>query len=235
MMETNVLIGAGVGLVFGFMLGWLIATTKKEKKAKAKATTKELPPGALAFLNSQEPCEIFDVHVARTDVERQALIGVLHHIDDLTEELKENAEFKNLLRLIILGYDVDGERLLEKPDLCAHFMKIHEERPYLAVFFDKPSMKLYLKFLLKGRQTAGMIPEHPVVPPLETLEQEIVSQTTQMLTTILGDRQELMTKVLDQLLSRLEGVCDAMEREEQARLNAALQPAAPAAAPAARR
>lgn len=225
MMETNVLFGAGVGFVFGFLIGWLTGITKKEKKAKT--SRKELPAEAVAFLSAQEPFEVFDVHVARVDVEREALIGVMHHIDDLVEELKESGELNHLLRLVILGYDLEGERLTANCELCTHFLKIHESRPYLPVFFDKPSMRLYLKFLIKGKQQAGQIPEHPVEPPLGQLEQEVVRNTTQLLTSILSHKPEAMSHLLDQLTTRIEQVCSDMEREEQLQLNAAMQSANP--------
>ncbi len=221
--ETNVLVALVVGLVFGFLIGILVGLSGRDKKKKKGADQKKALPAAAAEFLEKEPYEFFDVHVARVDVERGAVIGVEHHVDDLIEELKEEGELRHLLRLVVLGYDEEGEKLATIPELCDHFLKIHGDQPYFSVLLDRNSMKIYLKILLRAKKRAGEIPPGAdETAAIDQLHQEVVGHVTQLLTSLFAGEQEKLSQLLDQLLGRLEKICEQMEKEEEQR-RAALQ------------
>ncbi len=188
------------------------------RKARKQA---ELEAAAAAALAEKEPFEVFDVHVARVDVERHATIGVTHHVDDLVRELGEEGELHHLLRLVVLGYNAEGEELTRVPELCFHILQIHEAQPYIPVFLDKASMGAYLRILRAAKRSVGQLHAEPGVPEIEALEQEIVGHVTQLMSKLFANRPEIMTTLLDHLLGRLERACDRIEEEDLARSGAA--------------
>jgi len=241
-MDPHMALGFGIGLVVGLLAGITgsIMFRKPRKaegakptapKSKKEAARTPARPGTLVPSNpttKSDPYEVFDVHVARVDVERQAYVSVQWHLDDLTRDIKETQKIHQLLRLVILGYDVPEAELVNEPSLHQHFLQIHERCPHLALFLERKSLRLYILILLEARKAAGIIPLDAPPSVIEELEQEIISKSTQILSTLFADTGEIPADLLETLLPRLAEICEDLEEEtEKAAAEAAQANAAP--------
>lgn len=231
-MDPHMALGLGIGVVVGLVAGIVVSRmfrgTGKTSATKPKKVKTPVParPGTLAPSSpttKSDPYDVFDVHVARVDVERQAYVSVQWHLDDLTRDIKETKQLRQLLRLVILGYEVPESGLIHEPTLQQHFLQIHERCPHLALFLERKSLRLYVLILLEARKAAGLIP--PDAPPtvIEELEQEIISKSTQVLSTLFADTGEVPSELLETLLPRLAEICEDLEEEAEKALAEAAQ------------
>jgi gas vesicle protein len=224
--------GLGIGVLIGLVVGvagcLLFRKTGKTGKtgepkaaaAKHKKSAAQTParPGTLVPGNpntKSDSYEVFDVHVARVDVERQAYVSVQWHLDDLTRDMKETKQLRQLLRLVVLGYEVPETELIHEPTLQQHFSQIHERCPHLALFLERKSLRLYVLILLEARKAAGIIPLDAPPTVIEELEQEIIAKSTQVLSTLFAEVGEIPSELLETLLPRLAEICEDLKEEAE--------------------
>lgn len=171
------------------------------------------PPEKKQFLG-KKPIDVIDNIITRSDIQRNACIGLEYHLNDLIEELKTTKDLQHLIRIVIMGYEKEKTHIWEIPEVQNFFYEIDKKRPELIFFFEDSSLKLYFKLVEGAKLSQASVPingEYDVSSLKQQLgmdknafNQKVEEDVRIFLTNLLPDEFEKSNQLGDDIIERIK-------------------------------